>query len=94
MILPLSTLLLVPAAAVAAVLAATLIGRWVAIPLVVFEIVLGLLIGPSVLGWVDPGQFITITSNFGLVLLFFFAGSEIDFAAIRGRPWLEPRSGG
>ena len=86
MILPLSTLLLVPAAAVAAVLAATLIGRWVAIPLVVFEIVLGLLIGPSVLGWVDPGQFITITSNFGLVLLFFFAGSEIDFAAIRGRP--------
>jgi Kef-type K+ transport system membrane component KefB len=86
MILPLSTLLLVPGAAVAAVLAATLIGRWVAIPLVVFEIVLGLLIGPSVLGWVDPGQFITITSNFGLVLLFFFAGSEIDFAAIRGRP--------
>ena len=84
--LPLTTLILVPAAAVAAVLAATLIKRWVAIPLVVFEIVLGLLIGPSVLGWVDPGQFIEVLSNFGLVMLFFLAGQEIDFAAIRGRP--------
>ena len=84
--LPLSSLMLVPAVAVAAVLAATLIGRWVAIPLVVFEIVLGLLIGPSVLGWVDPGQFISVLSNFGLVMLFFLAGQEIDFAAIRGRP--------
>lgn len=84
--LPLSTLMLVPAVAVAAVLAATLIRRWVAIPLVVFEIVLGLLIGPSVLGWVDPGQFISALANFGLVMLFFLAGQEIDFAAIRGRP--------
>jgi Kef-type K+ transport system membrane component KefB len=84
--LPLPTVILIPAAAVAAVLASTVIARWVKIPLVVFEIVLGLLIGPSVLGWVDPGQFITVLANFGLVMLFFLAGQEIDFAEIRGRP--------
>ena len=65
-----------------------------AIPLVVFEIVLGLLIGPSVLGWVDPGQFIQVLSNFGLVTSFFLAGQEIDFVVIRGRPVNRAASGG
>ncbi len=76
---------LVPLIAVVATLLANLIGRVARIPLVVFEIVLGLVVGPAVLGWVQPGVFTNTLSNLGLAMLFFMAGNEIDFAAIRGR---------
>jgi Kef-type K+ transport system membrane component KefB len=82
----LGTLILIPAIAVVAPLLVRALGRWVAIPLVVFEIVLGLLLGPSLLGWIQPGPFAQAFSDFGLAFLFFLAGSEIDFRAIRGRP--------
>ena len=82
----LSTMVLVPAIAVVAPLLVRGIGRWLAIPLVVFEIVLGLLLGPAVLGWVVPDEFLDLLSEFGLAMLFFLAGNEIDFRTIRGRP--------
>ncbi|MBL8821675.1 MAG: cation:proton antiporter [Planctomycetia bacterium] len=56
------------------------------LPIVVLEITLGLIIGPQVLGWAEPGPTIAILSNFGLAFLFFVAGFEINFQAIRGRP--------
>lgn len=80
------TIVLVPAIAVVAPLLVRGLGRWVAIPLVVFEIVLGLLLGPSVLGWIVPDDFMGLIAEFGLAMLFFLAGNEIDFRAIRGRP--------
>lgn len=80
------TVVLVPLAAVAAPMLARLVGRVAAIPLVVFEIVLGLVIGPSVLGLVPTSDALDAVANFGLAFLFFMAGNEIDFAAIRGRP--------
>ena len=80
------TLVLVPAIAVAAPLLVRGLARWVAIPLVVFEILLGLVLGPAVLGWIVPDDFVQFLSEFGLARLFFLAGNEIDFAAIRGRP--------
>ncbi|RXZ50795.1 cation:proton antiporter [Agromyces fucosus] len=80
------TMVLVPAIAVAAPLLVRAIGKWVAIPLVVFEIVLGLLLGPALLGWIVPDDFMTLLADFGLAMLFFLAGNEIDFRAIRGRP--------
>lgn len=66
-----------------------LLSEWVPrvrLPLVVFEICLGILIGPQVLGWAAAGPTIQVLSNFGLAFLFFLAGFEIDFPAIRGRP--------
>ena len=80
------TMVLVPAIAVAAPLLVRAIGKWVAIPLVVFEIVLGLLLGPAMLGWIVPDDFMMLLADFGLAMLFFLAGNEIDFRAIRGRP--------
>src|SRR3954463_2996495 len=80
-----ATVVLVPLVGVAAALLATTVGRYVKIPLVVFEIVLGLLIGPSVLGWVRETPELDALANFGLAFLFFMAGNEIDFAAIGGR---------
>src|SRR5215471_21189614 len=68
---------------------APLLCEWVPrvrLPLVVLEISLGILVGPQVLGWAKTGPTIDVLSNFGLASLFFLAGLEIDFPAIRGRP--------
>jgi len=66
------------------VFAATTLGavlsRWhfrLIVPTVVVEIVLGILIGPEVLGIADVNVYITFLSQFGLALLFFFAGLEV-----------------
>ena len=80
-----ATLIVLPGAIVLAPLLASLLGRFIRIPLVVFEIVLGVLIGPSVLGWMQPTEFTSQLAEFGLAMLFFLAGNEIDFERIRGR---------
>lgn len=46
------TLVIIPLLAVLAPLFARGLGRWVRVPVVVFELLLGILIGPAVLGWV------------------------------------------
>ena len=72
-----------------AALAATLVtfgGRWIFVPVVVLELLFGILIGPDILGIAEPDEFILFFSNLGLGMLFFFAGYEIDFDRIRGTP--------
>ena len=81
-----ASIVLIPLLAVLAPMLSTLVGRVITIPLVVFEIILGILIGPSVLGWVPRSDALDMVSNFGLAFLFFMAGNEIDFATIKGRP--------
>lgn len=79
------TLLLIPIVAVLAPLLARGVGRVARVPIVVFEIVLGILIGPSLLGWAVPSGFVATLADFGLAMLFFIAGTEIELAALRGR---------
>ena len=55
-------------------------------PVVVVELVLGIVIGPQVLDFASTDEFIVFFSNLGLGMLFFFAGYEIDFERIKG-PW-------
>ena len=55
------------------------------LPSVVFEIVAGIVIGPSVLGWVEVDQTIEVLALVGLALLLFLAGLEIDFGELHGR---------
>ncbi|WP_353810124.1 cation:proton antiporter [Agromyces sp. SYSU T00194] len=81
-----ANLVIIVAIGVVAPLVARLIGTWLAIPVVVFEIVLGIVAGPDVLGWVTIDEHTDLIANFGLAMLFFLAGSEIDFRKIRGRP--------
>lgn len=50
---------------------------WVLI--VVFELVFGIFVGLVVFGWVELGLLLEKLSDFGLVLLFFVVGIEIDF---------------
>lgn len=49
----------------------------VVLPTVVLEIVLGILIGPQVLGIATVYPLLTFLANLGLALLFFFAGLEV-----------------
>jgi Kef-type K+ transport system membrane component KefB len=55
-------------------------------PVVVLELLLGIVVGPQVLGLAHTDEFIDFFSNLGLGMLFFFAGYEIDFERIKGRP--------
>ena len=80
-----SFLAVVIAGALAAFLAG-LVSTRMPLPVVVLEILLGILIGPDVLGFADPDEFLDFFSNLGLGMLFFFAGYEIDFERIRGSP--------
>jgi Kef-type K+ transport system membrane component KefB len=52
---------------------------------VVVELLLGIVLGPRVLG-LHVSQLISFFSDLGLGLLFFFAGYEIDLRRIAGRP--------
>ncbi|MBB1253456.1 cation:proton antiporter [Streptomyces sp. OF3] len=61
-----------------------LAGRWLAVPVVVVEILLGVVVGPDVLGWLRPDDLIEVLSQLGLCTLIFLAGYEIDFAAVSG----------
>jgi Kef-type K+ transport system membrane component KefB len=56
------------------------------VPGVVLEIVLGVIIGPQVLGLVHPGQTLSFLAGFGLAMLFLMAGFEMDPTVLRGRP--------
>lgn len=80
-----SSLVLIPLVAALSPLLSAGLARFVRIPLVVFEISLGILIGPAVLSWVQPDDFAAQLANFGLAMLFFLAGNEIDFGRIKGR---------
>src|ERR1700748_275236 len=72
-------------AAVAAVTVAVVPKRF-APPVVVLELMMGIVIGPDVLKLAHSDDFIEFFSNLGLGMLFFFAGYEIDFERIRGTP--------
>jgi len=62
------------------------IPRSVRVPVVVVEILAGVLVGPHVLDLVTPGVVVAFLSAAGLAFLFFLAGMEVDFLQIRGQP--------
>ncbi|MFL5834687.1 MAG: cation:proton antiporter [Solirubrobacterales bacterium] len=80
-----SALVIVIAAAVAGVIVLALSPR-LTIPVVVVELVLGIVIGPQGfdIARLDPTT--SLLGDLGLGMLFFFAGYEIDFERIKGKP--------
>lgn len=54
-------------------------------PEVVLLLVLGMLVGPNVLGWAVAGSEVGLLSDLGLGMLFLLAGFEIDVGEITGR---------
>jgi Kef-type K+ transport system membrane component KefB/nucleotide-binding universal stress UspA family protein len=73
-----------------------LLARRVRQPMVIAEIVAGILLGPSLFGWLAPGVWgtlfapeslplLSLVSQVGLVLFMFLVGLEFDPALLRGR---------
>jgi Kef-type K+ transport system membrane component KefB len=78
-----TNLLIVAAAAFAAPLALGLVPA-LRLPAVVLEIVLGIVLGPSVLGWADVDDAVQLMSLLGLAFLLLLAGLEVEFERFRG----------
>ncbi|WP_267412628.1 cation:proton antiporter [Bacillus sp. GC_Bacil_1] len=47
-------------------------------PSVLGKLIVGIVIGPAVLGWIENSEFLTQLSNVGVILLMFMAGLETD----------------
>jgi Kef-type K+ transport system membrane component KefB len=80
----LNGLVLVVAIAFAAPMLLGLAPR-IRLPAVVLEILAGIVIGPSGLGWVEPDAAIEVLALIGLAMLLFLAGMEIEPDRFRGR---------
>jgi Kef-type K+ transport system membrane component KefB len=73
----------VAAAALAAPLALGLFPK-IRLPAIVLEIVLGIVIGPQVLGWASIDTPIQVLSLLGLAFLLLLSGLEVDYERLRG----------
>jgi Kef-type K+ transport system membrane component KefB len=78
-----NNLAVVLAAAFVAPLALGMLPR-VRVPSVVVEIVLGIVIGPSVLGWAETDEVVEVLALVGLAFLLFLGGLELDLRRLRG----------
>ena len=81
-----SFLAIVATGAIAATVVAVVGARGLFLPVVVVELVIGVLIGPQVLDIAHVNAFTEFFADLGLGMLFFFAGYEIDIARIKGLP--------
>ena len=71
-------------AVAAPLLAQTRLGSRV--PVVVIEVLLGVIIGPHVLQLIENDTFLATMRSVGMVAVMFMAGMEIDFNRIKGNP--------
>ena len=62
----------------------SLFTRKVHLPQVVGALVAGIILGPAILGIIQPGYMITTLSEIGAVLIMFSAGLSTDFEQLRG----------
>ena len=60
-----------------------LTARRLKVPQVVGEIIAGLLLGPSLFGWVKPSDFLTGIAEIGVILLMFSAGLETSLPQLK-----------
>jgi Kef-type K+ transport system membrane component KefB len=60
----------------------------IGMPSVCGELLIGLILGPALLGWITPNETTAVMAEIGVVLLMFMAGMETDMVAMRsvGRP--------
>jgi Kef-type K+ transport system membrane component KefB len=81
-----SFLAIVATAAVAGTLSTVVGARGLFVPVVVIELVLGVVVGPQALDIAHVNNFTEFFADLGLGMLFFFAGYEIELQRIRGDP--------
>ena len=65
------------------VLLAGQISRRLGQPAVLGQLLVGVLLGPALLGWLQPSPFVTEIAEIGVVLLMFMAGLETNFQEMK-----------
>jgi Kef-type K+ transport system membrane component KefB len=83
LVVHLTNLLIVVAAGLLAPLALGFF-RGLRLPAIVLELAIGVVVGPSVLGWVKPDLSVSSLSLIGLAFLLFLSGLEFDIERLRG----------
>lgn len=83
---PFESLLLLTLLAVSVPIVLRLVGNRLRIPIVVGEIVAGMAVGPSGLGWLHESSVIAFLGEFGFIFLMFLSGLELDFSLLNSRP--------
>jgi Kef-type K+ transport system membrane component KefB len=63
--------------------AAAQISHRIGLPAVFGELILGLVLGPSLLGWLSPNETLQLLADIGVILLMFMAGLETDTVAMK-----------
>ena len=66
-----------------AITIAPVISRYTHLPVIVIELIIGIIIGKSFLNIIPSNTLFDFFSSFGLIFLMFLAGLEMDFARIR-----------
>ena len=56
----------------------------VRIPAVALELIAGIIVGPAVLGWIEPGPVVSVMASIGVAFLLFLAGLELDLGVLKG----------
>jgi Kef-type K+ transport system membrane component KefB len=79
----LTSVAVVAAVAVLAPLALALTG--IRLPAIVLEILLGIVVGPQVLGWAHLDEPVRVLALVGLAFLLLLSGLELDLGQLRGR---------
>lgn len=57
---------------------AAMVLRLIGIPIIMTELVIGVILGPAVLGWVHPSEIITILAEMGIFFIILHAGVKTD----------------
>lgn len=55
----------------------------IGVPAVIGELLVGIILGPALLGWIQPDEFIHYFSEIGVVILMFIAGLESDLNLLK-----------
>ena len=76
---------------ISAVLLAAYLGgvgiRKIGYPAILGELLIGIILGPAVLGWLEYSEAIKVLAEIGIILLMVYIGMEIDFRDLKKASW-------
>ena len=58
------------------------LAAWMGAPPIVGELCAGIVLGPSLLGWIEPNAVINLLAELGIILLLFEVGLETDIGRL------------
>ncbi len=76
---------------IAGVLLAAYVGglaiRRIGYPAILGELIIGIILGPGMLGWLEYTESVKVLAEFGIILLMVYIGMEIDFKDLKKASW-------